>query len=358
MAIKSADQISLVDITDAYSVFLTSESHTFVGSTTAALAGSTSTQVYAYRGAEKVPVSIGAITKPTGVTATSDNNATTPTITISVTTSVTAGGVVKIPVTITGTDVTIVKEFSFGIAFRGTTGAKGDTGATGKGVESTEVGYQAGTSATSAPTGTWSEDPVATSVGQYLWTRTVVTYTDNTASTSYSVAAHGATGAKGDTGATGKGVESTAVTYQVGTSATAAPTGAWSSSIVNTTAAGQYLWTRTVITYTDNTTSTAYSIAAHGAKGDKGSTGAAGADAVTISITTDNGSVFKNNEGTTTLTAHVFKAGAELTESQIAALGTLKWYVDGEASGKTGQTLLVSAADIDGKAVYTVQLEG
>lgn len=359
MAIKSADQISIVDITDAYSVVLSSESHTFVGGVSNALDGSATTQVYAFCGAEQVPVTVGDIECPSGVSAASDNNATSPTVTIGVTTSVKAGGVVKIPVTITGTEVTVVKEFSFGIAFKGSTGSKGDTGAAGKGVKSTEVRYQAGGSATSAPTGTWSENVVATTVGQYLWTRTVVTYTDNTTSTSYSVAAHGTTGAKGDTGAAGKGVKSTAVTYQVGNSPTSAPTGTWSANPVATTAAGQYLWTRTVITYTDNTTSTSYSVAAHGAKGDKGNTGAAGADAITVSITTSAGNIFKNSEGTTILTAHVYKAGAELNSTQIAALGTLKWYKDGGATAVgTGATLTVSAASINGKATYTVQLEG
>ena len=356
LAIKSADQISIVDITDAYSIIMTSEAHTFIGSTNAAQAGSTTTKVYAFCGSEQVPVTIGSMTCPSGVTATSDNNAANPTITINVTTSVKSGGVVKIPVTITGTDVTIVKDFSFSIAF---TGSKGDTGDAGKGVKSTEVKYQAGSSATTAPTGTWSDSVVATTAGQYLWTRTVVTYTDNTTSTAYSVAAHGTTGNKGDTG---KGVKSTAVTYQVGTSATTAPTGTWSSSIVATTAQGQYLWTRTIITYTDNTTSTSYSIAAHGQNGEKGDKGDNGEDAITISITTSNGNIFKNSEGSTILTAHVFKAGAELTSTQIAALGTLKWYKsdadETNVAAGTGATITVAASTIDSKATYTVQLEG
>ena len=54
MAIKSSDQISIVDVTDAYSVVLTSEAHTFPGSTSAALAGSITTQVIAMCGASVV----------------------------------------------------------------------------------------------------------------------------------------------------------------------------------------------------------------------------------------------------------------------------------------------------------------
>ena len=73
----------------------------------------------------------------------------------------------------------------------------------------------------------------------------------------------GPQGIKGNTGPagpTGKGVKSTAVTYQASASATSAPTGTWSSSPVTTSASLPYMWTRTIITYTDNTTSTSYSV--------------------------------------------------------------------------------------------------
>ena len=89
---------------------------------------------------------------------------------------------------------------------------------------------------------------------------------------------------KGETGATGKGVKSTTVTYQASTSGTTVPTGTWQTSIPKV-AAGSYLWTRTVITYTDNTTSTSYSIGKMGEKGDKGDPGSAGKDAIIISAT-------------------------------------------------------------------------
>lgn len=67
-------------------------------------------------------------------------------------------------------------------------------------------------------------------------------------------------GEKGDTGATGKGVKSTAITYQTAANGTTVPTGTWVASPPTTTSALPYMWTRTVITYTDNTTSTSYSI--------------------------------------------------------------------------------------------------
>ena len=155
------------------------------------------------------------------------------------------------------------------------TGGKGATGATGsagKGIKSTAITYQASTSGTTTPTGTWSSSIPTVSAGQYLWTKTVITYTDSTTSTSYSI---GKMGEQGSTGSAGKGVSSTAVTYQASTSGTTTPTGTWQST-VPTVSAGQYLWTKTVITYTDSTTSTSYSIGKMGEQGPTGATGATG----------------------------------------------------------------------------------
>lgn len=355
MAVKAADQVSIVDVTDAYSVILTSEAYTFLGTTSAAKPGSCTTQVVCMQGANEVGFKIGTITCPTGVSASVGTDGKTITITAS--SSMTQPGDVLIPVTVNGTDVTITKRFSCGLAL---TGAKGDTGATGKGVKSAATTYQVGTSGTTAPTGTWSSSVVATSApGQFLWTRTVTTYTDNSTSTAYSVAPHGATGAKGDTGSTGNGVKSTTTTYQLSSSGTDVPTGTWSNSPLAPTTM-QYLWTKTVTTYTNGSSSTAYSVGGKvGAKGDKGDTGANGADAITMAITTDKGTVFKNSAGTTTLTAHVYKAGAELSSQDVAKLGTIEWYKDGGTTAVgTGSTLSVSASSVSSKAVYTAKLEG
>ena len=146
------------------------------------------------------------------------------------------------------------------------TGQKGDTGATGKGVKSSAVTYQASTSGTTIPTGTWSTSIPSVAAGSYLWTRTVITYTDNSTTTSYSVGkmgdtgATGATGPQGPTGDAGKGVKSTEITYQAWSDGTSTPTGTWSPSPPATSASKPYLWTRTIITYTDNSTSTSYSV--------------------------------------------------------------------------------------------------
>lgn len=73
---------------------------------------------------------------------------------------------------------------------------------------------------------------------------------------------------KGATGATGNGIKSTEVTYQIGSSGTTPPKGTWSTSVPNITDANPYLWTRTIFKYTNGSSSDpSYSVATRGTKG-------------------------------------------------------------------------------------------
>ena len=112
----------------------------------------------------------------------------------------------------------------------GDKGDKGDTGPAGKGISSTEVTYQASTSGTSIPKGTWATSIPSVAAGSYLWTGTIITYTDKTSTTSYAV------GKMGNTGATGKGIKSTSITYQAHSNGTTAPTGTWTDLVPTTSA--------------------------------------------------------------------------------------------------------------------------
>ena len=117
-------------------------------------------------------------------------------------------------------------------------------------------------SPTSLSGGSWSKTQPTWTEGKYIWRRTAVTYGDGSSEYMPSpngVCITGNTGAKGDTG---EGIKSTAITYQAGASGTTVPTGTWSASIPAADTSKPYLWTRTIITYTDNTTSTSYSVGA------------------------------------------------------------------------------------------------
>lgn len=197
---------------------------------------------------------------------------------------------------------------------KGNTGAKGDkgntgaTGAAGKSVGSVINYYLATNVSSGVTTSTAGWTTAVQSVSsskKYLWNYEVIKYTDGSvASTSAPciIGAYGdkgatgntgaqgakgdtgprgpqgatgatgpqgptgpkgdkgATGPQGPTGASGKGIKSTAITYQLCASQTTAPTGTWLGSPPAIDIFKPFLWTRTVTTYTDNTTSTAYSV--------------------------------------------------------------------------------------------------
>lgn len=164
---------------------------------------------------------------------------------------------------------------------KGEAGAKGDKGDTGKGVKSTSVAYQVSTSGTTVPTGTWSGSVPSASAGQYLWTRTIITYTDDTTSTIYSV---GRMGTNGANGTNGKSIGSV-VNYYLATASSSGVTTAtsgWTTAVQSVSAAKKYLWNYEVVKYTDGTVASTTapciigSYGDRGSKGDKGATGAKG----------------------------------------------------------------------------------
>lgn len=166
---------------------------------------------------------------------------------------------------------------------QGPKGDKGNDGLPGKdgvGLKSTVVTYGLSTSETTQPTSWTAQVPTLTK-GKYLWTKTVWTYTNNTSETGYQktyIAKDGNDGNDGIAGKDGVGIKSTTITYANSTSGTTKPTSGWSSSIPSVSA-GNFLWTKTVWMYTDNTSETGYSVAKMGetgAKGDKGDDGAKG----------------------------------------------------------------------------------
>lgn len=245
----------------------------------------------------------------------------------------------------------------------------GATGPAGTGVEVdvTSIEYQIGSSGTVKPTGSWSADIPNVPTGKYLWTRTSVTYSDETTTETYTVSykstdgkdgvsptvsisksgntttitikdekgthtqtvKDGTDGTPGTPGANGKtpyfhvkysndggktftsnsgetvgsyigtctdynsadpttvgaytwakirgedgdsvSIESQQITYQASNSGVTIPTGTWNTSVPSLND-GQYLWTRTVVNYSDGTTTTSYSVSYKGGDGEDGGT--------------------------------------------------------------------------------------
>ncbi len=156
----------------------------------------------------------------------------------------------------------------------GADGKNGNDGLPGKdgvGLQSTVVTYGLSTSETTQPT-SWTAQVPALVKGQYFWTKTVWIYTDNTGETGYQktyIPKNGNDGNDGIAGKDGVGIKSTAITYASSTSGTTKPSSGWSATIPSVSA-GNFLWTKTIWTYTDNTSETGYSVAKMGETGATG----------------------------------------------------------------------------------------
>lgn len=176
-------------------------------------------------------------------------------------------------------------------------------------VVSTTVEYQISSSATSAPQSGWSTTvKQATDAQPFLWSRTVVKYSDGKSTTTYGVAykgkngtngkdgavgpqgpqgeqgVQGPQGATGATGAQGKpgkdgtsvNVKSTSVKYAVTNSNSQPNDSAFTNTSMPSVAVGQYLWSKTEVVYTDGNSTKSYSVSRIGTDGAKGMPGANG----------------------------------------------------------------------------------
>lgn len=373
MAIKSADQITIVDVTDAYSVMLTSEAYTFVGGTNGTATGLTcTTEAVAFCGTNQcasVSVTASSIVCPTGISASVANSGSAAVkITFTTTAAITTACEATIPVVVDG--ITMNKKFSFAVAMKGQTGATGATGTAGKGITGVTTYYLASSAASGVTVSTsgWQTTmQTTTTTNKYLWSYQKISYTSGnpTNTTPVIIGTHGATGSTGATGATGNGiskVETFYLTTSSGSGVTTSTSG-WSTTPTATTTTNKYIWSYQKTTYTNGSSvsSTPAIIGTHGATGQTGATGAAGADALTLTITSSNGTIFKNNAGSTVLTAHVFKGAVEqtITDAGVCgSLGSIKWYKQGSTTAiATSKTLSVTANDVTNSVVYTAQLE-
>ena len=189
-------------------------------------------------------------------------------------------GEIEIPITVGGTVFkkiltwTCAKKGDQGErGLQGIQGPQGEQGIAGKDGTSVtiinkSITYQLSTSGTVIPTGTWQTSPQTIPEGQYQWTKTSVTYSDGNQTESYSISYHGKNGSDG----TSVKTTSTSVKYQVGDSGTTKPTGTWQSN-VPTVAQGKYLWTQTIVNYSDGNSTESYSVSYRGIDGSNGVNG-------------------------------------------------------------------------------------
>ena len=253
--------------------FLTNENITFSANAQGQIATTTITSnVVAYSGTTKVTPTVGTISDiPTGMTITPSIVGNEVMLTITIANNATLGsssnnmGVISIPVTYPVSTVLAL------------TWSKVNSGAMGVGIKSTTTAYGVSNSASTKPAdNAWQSTIPTVPEGQYLWTRTVIDYTDDAMADTVTYT-YAKQGTKGDQGSVGSSVTVSSIQYQEGASATTPPSGTWSSSVV-AVAEGKFLWTKT--DFSDG--KIAYGVAKQGISGKDGS------DAYTVILTNES----------------------------------------------------------------------
>lgn len=202
-------------------------------------------------------------------------------------------------------------------------------GKSGTSVTVSKTEYQSGSSATSAPTGTWSTSIPSVSEGNYLWTK--VTYSDG--KVAYSVAKQGKSG-------TSVTVSKTEYAYQLSTSGTTPPTGTWSTTPVAPTET-QYAWTRTTTTFSDNSKAITYTVG-----------GKNGASATTYSLIVSRSAVVRKESGTYDPSSITIEAKAQVGSSAPSDYSG-RFRVQTSSDGSAWSTRYTSSAN---ESSYTYSL--
>lgn len=179
-------------------------------------------------------------------------------------------------------------------------------------VAKVDVMYYLSTSNTSLAGGSWSTTAPAWVNGKYMWQKTVTTLKNGTTIESNPTCIAGATGASGSDG---KGIKSIVEQYYHSTSMSSLTGGSWSTT-APTPVAGKYIWTRSVITYTDDTTTTTSPICTTGA------TGATGANAKTLDLTATSLMFISQDGGISWAPDNGITITATCTNTSVA-----KWWI-------------------------------
>lgn len=203
-----------------------------------------------------------------------------------------------------------------------------------KSVANVDVMYYLSTSSTSLTGGSWSTTAPVWADGKYMWSKTVTTLVGGSTMESSPTCIAGAKGTDG------KGIKSIVEQYYHSTSMTSLAGGSWTTT-APTPVAGKYIWTRSVITYTDNTTTTTSAICTTGATG---ATGSAGKDAYTVLLTNESHTFPTANNGNiaTALTATTQVIAYKGASSITPTIGTLPT-VAGLTLSKSGTTITIQA---------------
>lgn len=347
MAVKAQNQVTILDVTDSYSIILSNENQTFpeTGVNQGAAQISSTTVVRAYRGSEEMwvwlanPVEAVDTTDST-LKLTINKTATKSTkgLTLNITTNKAGwknSGKLTLPILVfdrevsnptsssTGYLVTLDKDFTYSVASYGNTGAAPTT-------------YDLTTTATQITvnsSGTINPPNITVAAIQQTGSEAYVDFVG----AGIAVVGHPATGSDVAIGSSTS--QQSYVTFT--------PSTDYIYYIATLTVNGKVVDRQTIGVSKD---------------------GADGEDAFMIDITSSNGFIFKNTAIATTLTAHVYSGGTEFDNDDYddtsghygfgtqAAPLYVNWYKNDVEVG-TGISYQVVAGNVTSLATFTAKLE-
>lgn len=197
----------------------------------------------------------------------------------------------------------------------------------GVGIYNTDVEYADSTSSTMAPTTGWQTTAPKWQNGHFIWTRTRIYYTNGLEKISNPVCLP-----------SGKGVASIVEQYYQSASSSILTGGSWVSNKAPTYVEGKFIWTRSVITYTDGSSTATDAVCVTGSKGDKGDKGDKGS----------TGSVLRGPQlWNTCINGYRFEAGGEGEEWKDSVLYNGYTYSCIKTHVKTADNYPGSAADLN-----------
>ena len=218
--------------------------------------------------------------------------------------------------------------------------SKGEDGASGKGVKSIVEQYYLSTSQTSLTGGSWNTTPPTWQDGKYIWTRVVITYTNNTYTETDPVCV---TGGKGPSGNDGVGISAVDVLFYLSTSSSSLEGGAWST----TSPAwedGKYLWTKTKVTYTNGST---WESDPACITGSQGKTGLPGAMLRPRGVWKANTEYYRNETFIDTVIYNGQNKLCKITHTSTSSFDSTKWEEFSEFENVATNVLLAQNATID-----------
>lgn len=168
---------------------------------------------------------------------------------------------------------------------QGERGPQGEQGIPGVGIVSIVEQYYLSTDPSTPTGGNWSPDYPGWANGNYIWTKTIFTYSDGSTKETDPICVTGAQGQTGMTGAAGTSITNVDVLYYQSDKPDDLVGGNWDTT-VPVWNNNKYLWTKTRVHYTDaqatswseetNPVCVTGSKGSTGDKGDKGDTGEQG----------------------------------------------------------------------------------